>query len=366
MEKPPVTPRVSVVMPSYRHEAYIAEAISSVLGQSMTDLELIVVDDASPDGSNAVIRSFDDVRLIHMPLETNIGASAAMNVAVRQAQAPLIAVCNSDDVWEQDKLARQIALLERLPDCAAVFSDVSWIDAAGQPISEPGFVDTTIFTQPNRTRHLWLKRLVEGGNCLCHPSVLLRREVYAECGLYDEYLRQVPDYDLWLRLLQKHPIHVMPDQLVRFRLHGSNTSAQTPAAVERDARERRFIMRRFFEELSVENFNGAFRDGSGREAAPASASDHRVNPPDVWRYLLAYRGPQEDPFGDIALEAVYRAPAELRRSVINALDFHRATGAPGRALPAPPPPPPPPPARPPGFIKRLRRRLGLRKAARQS
>jgi len=352
MGQPPVAPRVSVVMPSYRHEVYIAEAISSVLGQSMADLELIVVDDASPDGSNAVISRFDDERLVHIPLETNVGASAAMNVAVRRARAPLVAVCNSDDVWEQDKLARQIALLERLPDCAALFSDATWIDAVGQPVGERG-AGPTVFTQKNRTRHLWLKRLAEGGNCLCHPSVLLRREVYAECGLYDEYLRQLPDYDFWLRLLQKHPIHVMPEKLVRFRLHGANTSEQTPDVLERDWRERRFIMRRFFEELSADNFEGAFGDGSDAATLTASRRDQRPDPLLVWRYLLAYRGTQEDALGDIALEAVFRAPPDLRRTVIAVADFQRAMGAPGRT----PPPPPPPPR----LLRRLRRALGLHK-----
>lgn len=342
------TPRVSVVMPSYRHEAYIAEAIGSVLGQSMGDLELIVVDDASPDGSNAVIRRFEDARLVHVPLAANIGASAAMNVGVRRARAPLVAVCNSDDMWERDKLARQLDLLERLPECAALFSDVRWIDAAGQPVEDPGPGQAGIFTQENRTRHHWLRRLVEGGNCLCHPSVLIRREVYAECGFYDEYLRQLPDYDMWLRLLQKHQIHVMPDPLVRFRLHGGNTSGPSAEVLERDARESRFILRRFFEEVSAANFAGAFLDDT-EEGTPSVTGETRADPRDVWRYLLSHRSPRQDEFREIALEALFRAPPELRREVMPMPAFQLAMGAPGGKLPqtfveTPSPVPAPPPS----------------------
>lgn len=349
-------PRVSVVMPSYRHQAYIAEAIGSVLGQSMADLELIVVDDASPDGSNAVIRQFDDARLVHVPLEANIGASAAMNVAVRLARAPLVAVCNSDDVWEQDKLARQIDLLERLPDCAALFCNVRWIDSVGQLLEDLGPVPADLFTQENRSRHRWLSQLVESGNCLCHPSVLIRREAYAECGLYDEYLRQLPDYDMWLRLLQKHPIHVMPDRLVRFRLHGTNTSGHSPDAAERNAREMRFILRRFFEEVSAENFASAFLGGAGYKPPTAAGSDPRADSRDVWRYLLSHEGPRRQDFREFALEAVFRAPPELRREVVPMPAFQLAMGAPGGRL-TPPPLPPPPPLTLTRRLRRLFKRL---------
>ncbi|MCK0206464.1 glycosyltransferase [Starkeya koreensis] len=309
-------------MPSYRHEAYIAEAIGSVLGQSVRDIELIVIDDASPDGSNAVIGRFDDPRLVHIPLTSNVGASAAMNVGLRRARAPFIAVCNSDDAWEPDKLERQLAILDRSPEIAAVFTDVSWVDAAGAPMDRavPGALGN--FAWENGTRHVWLKRLAEEGNCLCHPSVLLRREVYESCGAYDDYLRQLPDYDMWLRLLQKHEIHVLADRLVRFRVHDRNTSGGASEVRRRDAREGLFILRRFFEEIDAGDFAAAFLGGELSGAATAASPDPR----ELLRYLLAHEGHRRGLFREIALEAIFRAPPDIRQDAMSVAAFQRAMG----------------------------------------
>lgn len=330
--------RVSVIMPSYRHEAFIAQAIGSVLAQTVEDMELIVIDDASPDASNDIISGFKDRRILHIPLPTNVGACEAMNIGLRRASSPLIAVCNSDDAWEPHKLRRQLDVLERDPNLAAVFSDVSWMDARGQVISEDSCPLAGIFTRENRSRHAWLKRLVESGNCLCHPSVLIRRAAYETCGYYDPYLRQLPDYDMWLRLVQRHDIHVMPDKLIRFRVHDSNTSKSSPDAQRRNARESLFILRKLFDEISAENFNRAFL---GEEPAPhMHAPEQGADPRAVLTYLCAYQKPRQHVFHDIMLERLYRTAPALREAFLPASVFQEFMAQPDPALMesvAPPP-----------------------------
>src|SRR5712664_4673265 len=105
-------PRVSVIMPSFNHERFIASAVAGVLGQTMSDLELVIVDDGSVDQSARIISAINDKRVRYKLLERNHGACEAMNIALRMARGRFIAVCNSDDEWQPGKLEHQLAILE--------------------------------------------------------------------------------------------------------------------------------------------------------------------------------------------------------------------------------------------------------------
>ena len=213
-------PRVSVVMPCYNHEQFVVAAINSVLDQTMADFELIVVDDGSVDGSMGTIASMADPRMRVYRLSQNQGGAAALNFAIQQARSEYVAVINSDDMWERHKLERQLEVFEHDPACYAVFTGARFIDESGHPLPPeriPRWND--IFRQPNRTRAQWLRFFFEEGNALCHPSVLIRREFYVEHGLYDNRLRQLPDFQRWITLIKHHPIVVLgSEDLVRFRL----------------------------------------------------------------------------------------------------------------------------------------------------
>ena len=180
---------VSVVLPSYNHERYVGEAISSVLAQSHAELELIIVDDASTDGSRRVIDGYSDDRIRRHYLPKNLGGAPALNHGISLARGDLVAICNSDDAWHVDKLARQLPILRDHEGIAAVFSDVDWIDGNGHPLAPSFGWLTGSFTYPNRSSGQWLRRLIDEGNCLCHPSILIRRHVYDELGPYREVAR---------------------------------------------------------------------------------------------------------------------------------------------------------------------------------
>src|SRR3954451_12937994 len=223
-------PLVSVLIPSYQHEKYIGEAIESVLAQTFSNIEVVIVDDASSDSSASIVRSYRDSRIVFRELYENIGACQAMNVGISMCRGQYIAVCNSDDKWVADKLQKQLHVFSCGTNIAAVFSDVEWIDDEGACL---GDCYAGVFRQANRSRFRWMRDLLESGNRLCHPSVLIRRDVYEKVGLYNNFYRQLPDLDMWVRVLEHFDIFVMPERLVKFRVHPNNTSRPTPSVSNR-------------------------------------------------------------------------------------------------------------------------------------
>ncbi|MCX6937236.1 MAG: glycosyltransferase [Verrucomicrobia bacterium] len=229
-------PKVSVILTSFNHAAYIKAAIESVLAQTFSDFELIIGDDHSSDDSWEIINAIQDPRIRSFRCEHNTGN--VINVALRDGwiSGEYVAVHHSDDLWEPEKLTLQVAFLDQHPDMAAVFTRVRLIDEhnkiSDEIASEEGSTLRAyqgIFDQENRTRTAWLKRFFYQGNCLCHPSVMLRRSVYEHLGHYNTYYRQLPDFDYWVRLCMTYKIHVLQERLVRYRVlsNNKNTSAQT-------------------------------------------------------------------------------------------------------------------------------------------
>jgi len=244
---------ITVIVPSYNHGRFLLEAVASVLHQSVAPHEIIVVDDASLDDSVARLRELGDPRVRLLVQPTNRGGSETLNAGIRASSGDFIAICNSDDLWEHDKLERQLSAFERDPTLGAVFTDVSWIGERGQAVSGHG----NLFRVANRPRHGWIRHLAERGNCLCHPSVLIRREAYSTIGDYDNRLRQLPDFKMWIQLACHFDIHVLDDRLVRYRIH-DNTSKRSPSAVTRDRNEFTFIIYDLMSKISIDNFCPGF------------------------------------------------------------------------------------------------------------
>jgi glycosyltransferase involved in cell wall biosynthesis len=224
-------PNVSVILTSFNHEKYIREAIDSALNQTFTDFELIILDDCSSDNSWDLINQYSDPRIKMFRNEVNKGPVAGVNKAISEiALGEYIAIHHSDDVWELDKLEKQVAFLDAHPEIGAVFTNALAIAEDSSPLSDEKHFYSNIFDQPNRTRHEWLRFFFNHGNALCHPSVLIRKVCYEECGLYRYGMAQLPDFDMWIRLCLKHEIHVLPERLVRFRVRDNeaNASASRP------------------------------------------------------------------------------------------------------------------------------------------
>lgn len=249
-------------MPSYNHAFYVQQAMESVLAQRGVDLEFLIEDDGSNDGSREVIAQVRDPRIHFVAREKNLGAAVTHNALLRRARGESIALINSDDVWVgEDKLVTQLQVLQGRPEVGAVFGRAGYIDAAGEPLDKSAVFAGFIFDQHNRPRAQWLRRFFEAGNCLCHPTVLVRRSCYEALGEYDDRLRQIPDFDMWIRLAKRWEIHVIDRELVNFRMIGlDNTSAGTPANLNRLTNEEYFVLEHFFEGVDRDLLIAGFGD----------------------------------------------------------------------------------------------------------
>lgn len=251
-------PLVSVVMSSYNHKDFVAETIESVLHQSFTDFEFIISDDHSTDGTDDVIRGFSDLRITALYQKENTYSLHSYLYALSAGK--YIAILHSDDVWLPTKLAKQVAYMESHPECAACFTHAALIDEHGNHISKFD-MKADIFRQPNRTQSEWLRYFFTKSNCLCHPSILIRREILIGLGR-NRALRQLQDYEKWIQLVKRHPIHILQDELTLHRRHlktHANTSAALPENSLRTQSEMYCISETFFDGLSDELFIVAFR-----------------------------------------------------------------------------------------------------------
>ena len=263
---------VSVVIATYNHAPFVRAALDSVLAQVAVNFEVLVADDGSEDGTPDVIRKISDTRIKFISHPVNRGACIVTNELISRARGEFVAVMNSDDIWlSPNKLKFQVDLMRAQPELGASFGRVEFIDTLGAQIAKDNLSFGTVFDQPNRTQGEWLRRFFDLGNCLCHPSVLIRRKIYSELGLLDNRLRQLPDFDMWTRLLKVYPIHVSEHATVGFRiLPGENASAQTPVNTYRTINEHFLLAADFFKDFTPDLIEEGFSDLLSSEGIDSS------------------------------------------------------------------------------------------------
>jgi glycosyltransferase involved in cell wall biosynthesis len=280
--------KVSIILTSFNHEKYLKEAIDSALNQTFTDFELIIWDDASSDNSWHLIQQYSDPRIKALRNEEQKRGIWGINKAISEmATGEYIAIHHSDDVWELDKLEKQVAFLEATPEIGAVFTNALAIAEDGSPLADAKHFYAHIFDQPNRTRHEWLRFFFARGNALCHPSVLIRKVCYENCGLYRYGLGQVGDFDMWIRLCLKYEIHVMSENLVRFRVRDNeaNTSGIRPETRIQSVYEFYKLLDNYKKIASFEEMRKIF---------PNADRYHQNGNPDLC-FILAMVGLEENP-----------------------------------------------------------------------
>lgn len=254
-------PAISVILTSFNHGKYIAETIDSVLRQTFTDFELIIWDDLSSDNSWEVIQGYDDPRIkAFRNTERRRGWTNINQALTDVASGRYIAIHHSDDVWEPEKLALQFAFLEANPGIGAVFTNATAIGENSEPFPDPTHYYSQIFNQANRSSAEWLRVFFYQGNALCHPSILIRKQCYADCGLYRPWLSQLGDLDMWMRLCLKYEIHVMPQALVRFRIreNEANASGNRPETRVRHSNEYFMLLQNYLLLTDMTRLLGVF------------------------------------------------------------------------------------------------------------
>jgi glycosyltransferase involved in cell wall biosynthesis len=249
-------------MATYNHGPFVGQAINSVLAQRGVELEFLIADDGSVDLTQAVVATYHDPRIKFFPNGANRGACAVINELIQKASGEFIAIINSDDSWiGDDKLAEQLHLMHDNPTVGACFGRARFIDRDGRAIDKSSLPEAQVFEQGNRSRGAWLRHFFEHGNCLCHPTVVIRRSCYGALGMYDNRLRQLPDLEMWVRLVKRYDIHVSDREMVAFRhLPGESASSFTSVNDRRLLHEWYFILKAFFYGVSRKTFTEGFGD----------------------------------------------------------------------------------------------------------
>lgn len=212
-----MSPLVSVLMPVRNGADYLRPAIESILAQTWTDFEFLILDDGSTDGTAAILADYqsrdDRIRCLS---HTARGVTPALNELARQARGELLARMDADDISEPQRLSKQVAALQQHPDCIVIGCQILFIDQEGAVLTQSHYP-----MPPSEIEH----QLRTGVTALPHPGTMIRREALARVGGYDESFEAAQDLDLWLRLMEFGELRNLPEVLLQYRIHPKAISA---------------------------------------------------------------------------------------------------------------------------------------------
>lgn len=200
-------PRISIVMPVFNGEEFLRQAIDSVLNQTFTDFEFIIVNDGSTDKTESIIKQYTDIRIQYHKL-THAGFTKASNFGLQKAAGKYIARIDADDLWHKEKLKQQYAYLTNHSSVKLLGTFTEYINSKGKTIGLRGkqIPDGELFFRMCEYNHL------------IHSSVIFNSEILDEIGYYNEKFANCIDYDLWIRILQKFHGYILPEFLTKYRI----------------------------------------------------------------------------------------------------------------------------------------------------
>jgi len=207
-------PTISVLMPAYNAECYIAEAIESVLQQTYSDFELVVVNDGSTDNTLNIINGFNDPR-IRVINQNNQGVAAALNNGLKNARAAYIARFDADDICHPERLQKQHSFLQNNPEYILVGSDVEYISAGGDHLFNFECIAHT---------H---EEIIQKMYFYCpfvHPAVMYRKDSIINLGGYPEHAHNFEDYLLWTNITKAGKLYNLPEPLIKYRLNPTSVT----------------------------------------------------------------------------------------------------------------------------------------------
>jgi glycosyltransferase involved in cell wall biosynthesis len=217
-----MTPLVSVVIPAYNSARTVGATITSVLAQTMTDVEVLVVDDGSTDGTGEAARGIHDSR-VRVLQQENGGVAAARNAGIHAASGEYVGLLDADDLWLPHKLERQLAVLRERPDVHAVHSGTAWVDddlrilrvRCCQPSSDV-LLDTLMFR--NMPHNM--------------GTMLVERAMFTEMGMFDTSLTILEEWDMHIKCARHCNIYGIAEPLALYRVHPGNRSRNLDIHVE--------------------------------------------------------------------------------------------------------------------------------------
>lgn len=214
-------PEITVLMAVYNGERYLGQAVESILGQSYSDFEFLIVDDASTDSTSSILREYGlaDKRIRLISNESNLGLSRSLNRGLEQAKGAYIARMDADDIARPERFATQLAWLKAHPEILVLGSAIQMIDENGcqLPTNPPPYSPIEM-----RWTSFFGQQFV-----VCHPTVMCRRELFDCFGLYAD-IATSQDLELWGRLMYENPYPIanLDEFLLDYRVHSRAISTQ--------------------------------------------------------------------------------------------------------------------------------------------
>lgn len=215
---------ISVIIPTYNRASKLHKSIASVLAQTYTDFELLIVDDGSADDTDKVVASFHDDRIRYIKLAQNGGASAARNEGIRLAEGEWVAFHDSDDVWRPEKLEKQMEYVKRNPDFGMVYC------AYLMNVEQKKIMVPNATWNGELEGDLFADLLVR--NSVGAPTMMIQKRVLEEIGGFDTSLKSLEDWDLALRIAEKYKIGYVPEILVDAYMSAGGVSSNVGAYYE--------------------------------------------------------------------------------------------------------------------------------------
>lgn len=253
--------RVSIVTPSYNHSQFIERTILSVLNQGYEDIEYIVIDGGSTDGTLEILRKYSD-RIIWKS-ESDRGQSDAINKGLKMATGEILAYLNSDDTYEPNAICRVVEFFKKHPEKKWAYGKCRIINEPDQEIRKP----ITLYKNVLSKNYDYRKLLTE--NFISQPATFWKRELISEFGYFNENEHLCMDYEYWLRIGQAHPAGVIDEYLANFRYYATSKSGST-------------VKKMFQDNLRLARQYG--------QKHPASLFLHQINHyKTVWMYTLLGR-----------------------------------------------------------------------------
>lgn len=223
-------PEVSVLMAVYNGESSVSAAIDSVIGQTFSDFEFLIVDDGSSDGTLALLQEYarQDSR-IRIVTQTNMGLTKSLNRALLLARGTFIARQDDDDTWLPEKLSKQVAYLRTHPETSLLGTRYEVVDTAGNTFEAQG--------KMRISGNMALRHALDFYNPFMHASIMARRQQVLTCGGYDDTYKVAQDYELWLRLRTLGELEILPD------VHCLRREAALPATAKKRRQQRLNVFR---------------------------------------------------------------------------------------------------------------------------
>lgn len=253
------TPLISIVMVNYNQEDYLKESIDSVIAQTYQNWELIIVDDGSTDASVEIIKSYEDSRIHPIFLKKNRHICYATNLGLSHICGEYVARLDSDDVWCEKKLEKQMNFFENHPKAEVCFTKLDLIDEHGNNVNKKLPDLYALYNTRQKDRKSWIRFFFFLGNSLIQSTMMFKKRLWEEVGGFNLSYMQTHDFDFFIRLIKKTDFYFLEEPLIKYRRTESQNSSLHPEKDRRLFNEYMNIRFHFFEEFPRDLFIETFQ-----------------------------------------------------------------------------------------------------------